>query len=82
MTHHHIPPPLYLALSLVLCLGGIAAFLYLFVRDFNVYWLILSPVIIALYQVPAVYLFWLYKRARLRRDGESEVRSGEGPPAP
>jgi hypothetical protein len=36
----------------------------LFTPDFNIYWLILSPVIIALYQAPAAYLFRLYKRMK------------------
>jgi membrane protein implicated in regulation of membrane protease activity len=43
---------------------GIAAFIYLFVLDFNIYWLILAPVILAVYQIPAVVIFWLWKRRR------------------
>ena len=42
--------------------GGIAAFIVLFVKDFNLYWLILSPIIFTLYQAPAVFLYWLWKR--------------------
>lgn len=44
--------------------GGIAAFIVLFVLDFNIYWLILSPIIFTLYQAPAVYLFWLWKKKK------------------
>ncbi|MFO7733978.1 MAG: hypothetical protein R6X21_10065 [Candidatus Aminicenantes bacterium] len=84
MPAREIAAPLYLALSIVLCLAGIGGFVFLFARDFNIYWLILSPVIITLYQIPAVYLFWLYKRARLRRDqgtgGRTEKDREQGSP--
>jgi len=53
---------LWLGSAIVLSLGGVAAFIFLFVLDFNVYWLILSPMIFALYQAPAAYLFWLWKK--------------------
>lgn len=83
MIARDFAPGLYLALSVVLCLAGIGGFVFLFARDFNVYWLILSPVIIAFYQVPAAYFFWLYKRARLRRSqeagGKAENADGQGP---
>lgn len=52
---------LLLLASILASLGGIAAFIYLFVPDWNIYWLILSPIIFALYQVPAVFLYWLRK---------------------
>ena len=55
--------PVFLVLALALAVAGICGFLWLFIRDFNVYWLILSPIIIALYQIPAVFFFWLYKRS-------------------
>lgn len=76
MTVRDLIPAFYLGLSLVLCLAGIAGFILLFGRDFNVYWLILSPVILALYQFPAVYVFWLYKRARVRRGRPSAPAAG------
>jgi FtsH-binding integral membrane protein len=77
MAHRDVLARVYLALSIVLCLAGLAGFAFLFARDFNVYWLILSPVIIAVYQVPAAYCFWLYKRARR---GKPEIgKSGAGP---
>jgi hypothetical protein len=82
MTLRDLAPGVYLALSLVLCLAGIGGFVFLFVRDFNIYWLILSPVIIALYQFPAVYFFWLYKRARFRRDQAEHPAEKDGGPAP
>jgi len=53
-----------LVASILLSLAGIGGFIVLFARDFTVYWLILSPVIITLYQLPAVYVFWLYRRRR------------------
>jgi hypothetical protein len=53
-----------LAAAIALALAGVAAFLWVFARDFNIYWLILSPVIITLYELPAVYVFHLYRRRR------------------
>jgi hypothetical protein len=37
----------------------------------NVYWFILSPLILAVYQMPAVVLFWLWKRGKKRAAAES-----------
>jgi hypothetical protein len=59
-----INPVIWLAASIVACLLGLAAFVFLFVLDFNVYWLILSPIIIAIYESPAAYFFWMYKKTR------------------
>jgi hypothetical protein len=53
---------LWVAASVMLSLAGIAAFILLFALDFSVYWLILSPIILALYQFPAVFVFWLWKK--------------------
>jgi hypothetical protein len=53
--------PLLVA-SILLSLAGLAGFIVVFGRDFNIYWLILSPVIIVLYQLPAAYVLWLYRR--------------------
>jgi hypothetical protein len=47
--------------------GGIALFIVLFIPDINIYWIILSPVILALYQAPAVFLFWLWKKHRSKQ---------------
>jgi hypothetical protein len=58
---------LWLAGVIILSLGGLAGFILLFARDMNVFWLILSPMILALYQAPAVYLFYLYKKKRNTR---------------
>ena len=52
--------------AIVLSLFGIAAFVFLFAHDFNIYWLILSPVIFSIYQFPAVLMFWLHKRKKNR----------------
>jgi hypothetical protein len=50
--------------AVVLGLAGIGGFVFLFARNFNIYWLILSPVIITLYELPAVYAFRLYRKRR------------------
>ena len=70
----------YLFASVVLGLAGIGGFVWIFARDFNIYWLILSPVIITVYELPAVYAFWLYrkKRAADAGNGENEERR-QGP---
>jgi len=70
-------------LSIILSAAGLAAFIYLFILDFNFYWLFLSPVILALYQIPAAFVFWLHKRRRAAaaRAGESEGQ-GQGPGQP
>jgi len=67
-------PVVALALSLL----GIAGFIFLFVRDFNIYSLILSPVILVVYQFPAFAVFWIYKRRREARGGRDEP-VGTGP---
>ena len=64
----------YLVASVVLGLAGIGGFVWIFARDFNIYWLILSPVIITLYELPAVYAFRLYRKRRAAAEqlGEAE----------
>jgi len=54
----------WLIASILASLGGIAAFLFLYVKDINIYWLIISPIILTLYQAPAVILFKFYKKYR------------------
>jgi len=68
-----------LATAVLLSIGGLVAFVYLFVLDFNLYWLILSPVILALYQLPAAFFYWLHKRARRRSEGP-DPGPDRGPP--
>jgi len=71
---------LYLAAAVVLGLAGIGGFVFLFARNFNIYWLILSPVIITLYELPAVYAFRLYRKRRAAGAelGEAEEQA-QGP---
>ncbi len=70
----------YLVASVVLGLAGLGAFIWLFAPNFNIYWLILSPVIITLYELPAVYAFKLYrkKRSAAAESGEAAGRA-QGP---
>ncbi|HVP90806.1 MAG TPA: hypothetical protein VMS75_06260 [Terriglobales bacterium] len=67
-------------LSIVLALAGIAAFCYLFLRHLTVYGIILAPVILALYMVPAVFVFWLAKRRRRGWSGKAGEQGGQGGP--
>lgn len=67
----------WLAGCVLLSLGGIAAFIWLFVPDMNVYYLILSPVILAVYQFPAVLVFRLWKGWKRRHQPPSEADTGD-----
>jgi hypothetical protein len=67
---------LLFVLSIVLSAAGLGGFVYLFVRDFNIYWFILSPIIIALYQMPAVLVFWFYKKRRAAAARSGEAKEG------
>jgi hypothetical protein len=57
---------LFLAGSVVFSLGGLAAFILIFARHMNVYWFILAPLILAVYQFPAVVMLWLWRRRKKR----------------
>ena len=57
--------------------AGVAGFALLFIPRMNVYWIILGPVIFAVYQIPAVVVYALWKRKRAKdRPGSEE----SGPP--
>ena len=71
---------LYLLLfaSIMASIAGITLFIILFVPDFNIYWLIISPIIIVLYQAPAAYLFYLYRKTKHKMQTEgSEASEGD-----
>jgi hypothetical protein len=66
--------------SIVLGLAGIGGFVWIFARNFNIYWLILSPVIITLYELPAVYAFRLYRKSRTAAEQRGKaVELDQGP---
>ena len=60
--------------SILASLAGIAAFIILIIPDYNIYMFIITPIILAFYQAPAAYLFWLWKKKtnRLIPDPEPE----------
>lgn len=62
----------FLLLAVLLSLLGVAAFIVLFGPIFNIYWLILAPVILTLYQFPAVYVFLLWKKRTGKGGGPSD----------
>ena len=68
---------LLLILSILASIGGIAAFLFLYLPDFNVFTFIVSPVIIACYQAPAVVIFGIYKRLKKKHFGPPDEESSE-----
>ena len=73
---------LWLAGAVVLSLAGVAAFIYLFLRDLNLFYLILSPVIFAVYQFPAVIIFRLWKGWKRRQSPEPAAPDGGQNPSP
>lgn len=72
---------LYLLLfsSILASVAGIVLFIILFVPDFNIYWLIISPIILALYQAPAAYLFYLYRKTKRSIQAEKSEDPEGGP---
>lgn len=72
---------LWLAGCVLLSLGAVAAFIYLFMLHLNIFYLILSPVIFAVYQFPAVLVFRMWKGWKRRHSpaaaGENEPKSTE-----
>jgi hypothetical protein len=57
---------LWLTSCVLLSLVGIAAFIFLFIPIINVFWFIVSPIILTMYQIPAVYLFSRWKKWKAR----------------
>lgn len=75
---------LWLAAAAILSLAGAAAFVYLFLRDLNLFYLIVSPVIFAVYQFPAVIIFRLWKGWKRRQNPEAAAPTpdgGQNPPS-
>ena len=64
MTERRPSDILWKAASLVLALGGLAGFILIFVRHMNVYWFILSPIILSVYEIPAVVVYGTWKKRR------------------
>lgn len=73
-----INPHVWLVISIIALMGGLGAFFILFILDFNIYWLILSPVILAIYMSPAAYFFWLFKRTKRAKSGEEKKSAPDG----
>ncbi len=53
--------------------AGVAGFALLFIPRMNVYWIILGPVIFAVYQIPAVVVYALWKRTRAKGPEDSQA---------
>jgi len=54
----------WLTAAALLSAGGLVFSLWLTISNFNLIWLILSPVIIAFYQSPAVLIYRIWKRRK------------------
>jgi hypothetical protein len=68
---------LWLASAALLSAAGLAFSVWLTVINFNLYWLILSPVNIAFYQTPAALVFKLWKKRR-QKNREMEESAPDG----
>jgi hypothetical protein len=68
---------LWLTGAFVLALGGLAGFILIFVRHMNVYWFILSPIILAVYEIPAVTVYGTWKKRRQRSRTPIEIAPEE-----
>lgn len=73
-----VGPFMWLVAAVVCFLGGLTAFFFLFILDFNIYWLILAPVILAIYLSPAAYFFWLYKKTKQARHKQENKSAPDG----
>ncbi len=63
-------------LAVVFSIGGIAGFAYLFLRELNVFWLVVAPIIFAMYQIPAAGLWWWWKKRKRERENPPEKNGG------
>lgn len=70
--------PLWITGSVVFSIAGFVAFFLLFFPDFNVYILIISPVILVMYQAPAVLLIYFYKKRKKKIEEQSSEGSKDG----
>ena len=70
---------LWLASAALLSAAGLAFSIWLTVVNFNLYWLIFSPVNMALYQTPAALVFKLWKKRR-RKSQEQGPEQEESAP--
>ncbi len=66
--------PLWITGSIVFSIGGFVAFFLLFIPDFNMYILIISPVILTLYQAPAVLIIYLYRKRKKEIEGDKSSK--------
>ena len=73
---------LWLSGAVLLSLAGLAAFIYLFLRDLNIFYLILSPVIFAVYQLPAAIVVRLWKGWKRRQNPQQPASDDEQDPHP
>ena len=78
-TPNKSKPIFFFALSILLALGGVAGFAFLLAGDHGLYMLILAPVILAVYEIPAAFFFRLYKRSLPDREEEEDGSAGAGP---
>jgi hypothetical protein len=64
---------IWLGTAIAFSIGGLAFFVLLFGRQINVFWIIVLPIIFAVYQIPAAVVLWLWRRKyRSSRPGPSE----------
>jgi len=64
------------AFAALLSLVGMAGFIVLFARNMTVFWFILSPLILIVYQFPAFVVLRIWKRKRARASA-SEIEEAQ-----
>ena len=73
-------------LAVLLSLAGLGGFIVLLAREMNVFWLVLAPVIFAVYQIPAAVVYALWKRKHGKKmpskDDAQKGNAGENPSDP
>lgn len=63
---------LWVGVAVGFSIAGLAFFILLFGSRLNSFWVILAPVIFAVYQIPAVVIFALWKRRRRKNAAVQE----------
>jgi hypothetical protein len=63
----------------LLSLAGVVAFVLLFVPRMTVFWFILSPLIIIVYQFPAFVVLRMWRREKARLDPVEEEEGEDAP---
>ena len=73
---------LWVAAAAAASLAGFGFFALVFIPHMNVYIFILSPILLAVHQIPAAVIFALWKRRRRREAAAKEEKEKNSPEEP